>query len=133
MAISLLSSSVGNSGRNVQADVKLIQMLLNNWLRKSSRPPLKVDGIAGRKTISAVSDYQKSFGGLIDGRVDPGGPTLAALVALQGRLLTEGVSDQLRMMTRTLGYSRDAIAASASSSISDVLTEGLIKVKKQLG
>lgn len=75
-----ITGSVGANGRNVPADVKLIQQRLNDL----SRPPLAklvVDGVAGPKTKGMIADFQKKVVGLRapDSRVDPNGRTLAAL------------------------------------------------------
>ncbi len=75
-----ITGSVGANGRNVPADVKLVQQRLNDL----SRPPLAklaVDGLAGPKTKGVIADFQKKVVGLRapDSRVDPNGRTLAAL------------------------------------------------------
>jgi peptidoglycan hydrolase-like protein with peptidoglycan-binding domain len=80
MAISI-RGSVGRGGTNRFEDVCVVQELLN----KQSIPPLSplaVDGIVGPKTIAAIESFQRRVLSIShpDGRVDPGGPTLAALV-----------------------------------------------------
>lgn len=91
MAITVnLTRSVGNGGGNIAGEVKLIQGLLNNWLRTSNATALVVDGKVGPKTSKAITDFQKSFGGVADGRVDPNGATIKKLVALQVELLQKG-------------------------------------------
>jgi hypothetical protein len=76
----IINSSVGRGGINRPEDVRVVQDLLN----KSScapTPALGVDGKIGPKTIAAIEAFQKKV--LLmsrpDGRVDPGGKTLAAL------------------------------------------------------
>jgi hypothetical protein len=72
--------SVGKGATNRTEDVSTVQQLLN-----LSAPPngtrLVVDGAIGAKTIAAIEAFQKSVVKLPnpDGRVDPGGRTLAML------------------------------------------------------
>jgi hypothetical protein len=76
-----LFSSVGRGGANNKADVCTVQTLLNRHVNKLLIQPLKVDGVAGPKTIGAIEAFQRKVVGLSapDGRVDPGGRTLQAL------------------------------------------------------
>lgn len=72
--------SVGSGGFNQLDDVMAVQRQINCQMN----PPrvwLDVDGKAGKKTASAIRDFQRSVLGFKspDGRVDPGGKTLAAL------------------------------------------------------
>ena len=85
-----ITRSVGNGGANIAGEVKLIQSLLNNWLRTTGGTALVVDGKVGPKTGKAIVDFQKSFGGVADGRVDPNGATSRKLAALQVDLLQQG-------------------------------------------
>ncbi len=57
-------------------DVRLIQQLLG----KAGISPGAIDGVAGPKTNGAISQYQKSFLGRPDGRVDPNGQTIKKLL-----------------------------------------------------
>lgn len=72
-----ISQSVGDGGKNVEADVKLVQQLLN----KNHGQSLTADGDCGAKTIAAIKDFQAKKVGLStpDGRIDPGGKTWTAL------------------------------------------------------
>ncbi len=72
-----LSASVGEGGKNVPADVTLVQQLLN----KNHGTSLSTDGGCGPKTIAAIKDFQtKKLGSTKpDGRIDPGGKTWTAL------------------------------------------------------
>ena len=74
-------SSVGNSGANAKFDVMTVQYLLNCVPRSEGGPDLEltVDGLAGPLTIGAISQFQKAHLNWSDGRVDPFGPTLAAM------------------------------------------------------
>jgi peptidoglycan hydrolase-like protein with peptidoglycan-binding domain len=71
--------SVGSGGRNIRGDVYYVQFLLSDYRCRASIPPIKVDGIVGPKTIGAIKAFQEEFTSVVDGRVDPGGPTIAAL------------------------------------------------------
>lgn len=75
-----IRASVGRDGVNRPEDVRVVQELLNQHLR----PPLQrltVDGTAGPNTIAAIEVFQQRVFNMAhpDGRVDPGGRTLAAL------------------------------------------------------
>jgi peptidoglycan hydrolase-like protein with peptidoglycan-binding domain len=78
----MLLSSVGENGTNPKVEVKIVQMLLNDWLGNNRQTLLKVDGIAGPLTIGAIRAFQKAQNIRTDGRVDPAGPTIAGLVRL---------------------------------------------------
>ncbi|HEY3441397.1 MAG TPA: peptidoglycan-binding domain-containing protein [Paludibaculum sp.] len=73
----------GAKSRNLPDDVKAVQEILNRISIANGGPPvpLKVDGIFGPKTNSAIERFQaKQFGPTIaDGRVDPTGQTLVRL------------------------------------------------------
>jgi peptidoglycan hydrolase-like protein with peptidoglycan-binding domain len=67
-----ISGSVGRAGRNKPEDVKFVQRALG----------LNEDGKCGPQTIGAIERFQKSLGqAKPDGRIDPGGPTLRALLS----------------------------------------------------
>jgi peptidoglycan hydrolase-like protein with peptidoglycan-binding domain len=127
-----ITSAVGNGGFNNTADVKLVQMLLNNWLRKANKQPLKVDGIIGPKTIKEITDYQRSFGGVIDGRIDPNGPTIKTLVSLQIELLQQGVSTPIIEMAKRRLYQNphQFISSAQGLDIAAVLNEYFQSVKR---
>src|SRR5262245_18285261 len=74
-----ISASVGQGGKNLQPDVITVQELLNRARDRQNLPPIKVDGFVGPQTVGAIRAFQESRFGWADGRVDPGGPTLAAL------------------------------------------------------
>jgi hypothetical protein len=81
-----IQGSVGQGGRNLGADVKIVQALLNNvpTLQGGPSPKLVVDGLVGPKTTGAIFAFQrKQFGqSHADGRVDPGQRTFNSLLAL---------------------------------------------------
>src|SRR5687767_12140012 len=79
--MSRIAASVGHNGENRPDDVRSIQKLLNEHSLPPLRP-LDVDGHAGEKTIETIRHFQSSKLGLKkpDGRVDPNGRTLRALL-----------------------------------------------------
>lgn len=80
-----LTTPVGKGGNNTNpADNAWVQMMLNKFIVPGclgSLKPLTPDGIIGPKTIAAIKQFQRDIVGFQrpDGRVDPGGATLAAL------------------------------------------------------
>lgn len=81
-----ISVSVGQNGQNRVEDVRLVQQLLNAIPIDHGGPQLKlgVDGQVGPKTIEAIRQFQQHYHLAIDGRVDPGGATLAKLCQIAG-------------------------------------------------
>ncbi|ATB43157.1 hypothetical protein CYFUS_008637 [Cystobacter fuscus] len=79
-----LTGSVGTGGHNADADVRLVQTLLNAH-RLPPRALLPVNGRADPLTVSAITEFQSSMGMRNpDGRVDPGGGTFKALCSGKG-------------------------------------------------
>lgn len=78
-----IQAPVGAGGRNLQLDVVTVQYLLNCVPvgKGGPVPELAVDGLVGPKTIQAIRKFQTTAFGRADGRVDPGGRTIKALVA----------------------------------------------------
>lgn len=78
-----ISASVGKGAVNHKDDSVTVQELLNGVPPEQGgpAPPLKVDGLPWQKTIAAIQHFQKVALGhkWPDGRVDPGGKTLAKL------------------------------------------------------
>lgn len=76
-----ISTQVGKDSPNLKQDVRTIQQLLNRYVA-AGRPLLKVDGVAGPRTIQAIEEFQQQHAGLArpDGVVSPGGPTIRALL-----------------------------------------------------
>ncbi|HEV2748164.1 MAG TPA: peptidoglycan-binding domain-containing protein [Allosphingosinicella sp.] len=81
--MAVLSGSVGKGGKNLAADVIMVQQLLNEHVASLGLPTLVVDGDNGPNTIEAIRRYQKLAVGIAapDGRIDPGGRTWTALAA----------------------------------------------------
>lgn len=79
-----IMKSVGENARNIESDVKKIQLALNNFIKSNELKPLDLlynDGIAGRKTKYAIREFQRKIVGMSypDGRVDPNGKTIRHL------------------------------------------------------
>lgn len=81
-----IRGSVGAGGVNRRDDVRVVQMALNAVVAAAAgpTPPLAVDGYVGPKTIGAIRRFQTMWTRVVDGRVDPRGPTLRALNGLAG-------------------------------------------------
>ena len=79
-----IHGSVGAGGLNRRDDATVIQQALNQVEpgQGGPDPKLKVDGWPWSKTIAAIRTFQRANLGWADGRVDPGGPTLAKLNTL---------------------------------------------------
>jgi peptidoglycan hydrolase-like protein with peptidoglycan-binding domain len=77
-----ISASVGKGGKNLEDDVRAVQVALNRRIKAG----LSVDGKSGPKLITAIYNFQKALGqSRPDGRVDPGRGTARAL-AESGKL-----------------------------------------------
>jgi peptidoglycan hydrolase-like protein with peptidoglycan-binding domain len=86
MAVRLLGS-VGDGGMNRQADVVVVQTLLNAYLQAQGDPNrIPATGMVDNVTIGAISSFQRRAVGLSnpDGRVDPHGPTIRKLCGHAG-------------------------------------------------
>lgn len=75
-----LTGSVGREGNNAVLDVMAVQHLINAY-PPFGQPPLVTDGRCGPRTIAAIEAVERYHLGLAgpDGKIDPAGPTLAAL------------------------------------------------------
>ena len=110
----LLTNSVGQGGINRKEDVFLVQRLLNDAIGATGQPLLKIDGLAGPKTVAAIKRRQQSAGTPMDGRVDPHGPTFKKLVNDFVQHLASGVITARVTPTGLPQYS-DSLYASALS------------------
>jgi hypothetical protein len=74
----VIKASVGYCGTNYKNDVVYVQTLLN---KNMGTPPLAIDGVCGKNTISAIVNFQAEIVCLSkpDGRIDPGGVTIKHL------------------------------------------------------
>jgi hypothetical protein len=82
-----LSGSVGNGGTNRSPDVRIVQVVLNEWRAQNGFRPIAVDGMSGPETISAISAFQDKVTKIVDGRIDPNGPSWRALVAAHNEMV----------------------------------------------
>jgi len=75
-----IEKSVGEGGVNTREDGVVIQILLN-YNRPPPLPPLGVDGGVGKMTKDAIREFQTRVMKMPapDGKVDPGGATIATL------------------------------------------------------
>lgn len=91
-----ISASVGKGGKNKPEDTKVVQELLNAFTKKGGFKRLDVDGLIGPKTIAAIKSMQESVVGMKrgDGRVDPGGETMAALTKGPKKLEAEAKKEE---------------------------------------
>lgn len=81
-----ISASVGQGGVNRSADVKAVQVALNNvpLALGGAGERLALDGKIGPKTIEAISNFQLRWLTVNDKRCDPLGPTLGLANAMAG-------------------------------------------------
>lgn len=81
-----IRGSVGQGGANRREDVRVVQMALNAVVSAAGGPvpSLAEDGYVGPKTVAAIRRFQTMWTRVVDGRVDPRGPTLRALNGLAG-------------------------------------------------
>jgi peptidoglycan hydrolase-like protein with peptidoglycan-binding domain len=93
----VITGSVGRwekGARNLQADVKTVQRLLETAAQKLHAPELDPKGVDGKiarqsaksNTIAAVEAFQKRSNISIDGLIEPGGQTWQALLQAAGPL-----------------------------------------------
>ncbi len=94
-----ISASVGKGGKNKDADVKIVQTLLN----EKHNAGLTVDGDCGIKTIAAIKKFQQEKAGFgsPDGRIDPGGKTWQALTGASGSA-TSTYDDEVQVQPTSL-------------------------------
>jgi len=76
-----ITKSVGKDGVNLPVDVGFVRQLLAAFVKKSGKPPL-VTGPMDQPTIDAITQFQvqEMHLAMPDGRVDPGGKTIKALL-----------------------------------------------------
>jgi hypothetical protein len=81
-----ITASVGRSGKNLGPDTLTVQQLLNgvSEFEGGPKPKLEEDSKCGKLTIGAIQKFQLHHFGWsgADGLVDPDGPTLRKLNAL---------------------------------------------------
>ena len=69
--MSIITTSVGQGGRNTRPDVLIVQDLL----RAQGVSPGKSDGVCGADTIAAIRKFQAGFMAQPDGLIQPGQAT----------------------------------------------------------
>lgn len=80
--------------KNNSNDVKLVQALLNVYLRSKKKTDIKISTKIDDETKKAIIDFQKEVMKLAkpDGRVDPGGKTFKKLMSMRNDSFTvEGI------------------------------------------
>ena len=80
-----ITGSVGKNGTNNEADVRVVQELLNG-----KGASLDVDGKIGGQTIGAIESFQRSLGMSADGLVEPGRNTWKGLIGSGGSVSSGG-------------------------------------------
>ena len=86
----IIRASVGNGGHNDPGDVCVVQRLLNEGV-EAQGVALKIDGIAGPKTIAAILAFQKDVNDVVDGRIDHAGPTIKHLLMRHLQAVARGI------------------------------------------
>lgn len=109
-----IAQSVGAGAVNRAPDVLLIQRLLNNANCAGGLPPLKVDGLAGPKTIASIRQFQARRGCVVDGRVDPGKKTLKELIVSFAQTIDAGVVPIYKLQGQLPTLSGDGYSATWS-------------------
>jgi peptidoglycan hydrolase-like protein with peptidoglycan-binding domain len=74
--------SVGQGGQQLPADARYAQRLLNDWRGANGLPAIAVDGDPRDETIGAITLFQQTVTGEVDGRLDPDGPAIRMLEQL---------------------------------------------------
>ena len=99
----VITGSVGRwekGARNLQADVKTVQRLLETAAQKLQAPDLDPKGVDGKiarqsaksNTVAAIEAFQKRSKISIDGLIEPGGRTWQALLQAAGPLQNDDFS-----------------------------------------
>ena len=113
-----ITNSVGRHGVNIGSDVRIVQALLNRQIVPSSRL-LRIDDVAGSRTIAAILAFQHRLGlAKCDGLVTPAGRTFSALCSLPNSVpITERCLDAFSGAAKMLGASITAIGSHVDPSI----------------
>src|SRR5271154_5835301 len=75
-----ITASVGDGGVNRRDDTTVVQILLNEWRGRNGFAAIGEDGLVGPETIGAITLFQQTVTGIVDGRVDPNGPAEGQLI-----------------------------------------------------
>jgi hypothetical protein len=118
--MSSILGSVGRGGFNSPADVKTVQLLLNQNIAKLlPLMPVPVSGTCDDQTIATIEEFQRKVmqRQTPDGRIDPDGQTIAALgapragTALDGLLLPAPAAKVLQEILTAANLSRATITS----------------------
>lgn len=119
--MSNIKNSVGRRGVNKDQDTKIVQTLLNRHIIPHSRI-IKVDGLVGPNTITAILAFQHRLGlAKPDGLVSPAGRTFSALCTLPYSVpLTEKVLDHFSTFSNMLGKMSSSLISNIESNFKSV-------------
>ncbi len=94
--MSKISKSVGKGGKNEEADVKIVQELLNKFTKLGGYSKLDEDGKVGDKTLAAIAAFQQKVVKMAhpDKLVNPGGPTIKKLNESPSSVAKEAKKDE---------------------------------------
>jgi len=81
-AVRTILASVGRGGLNRSEDVRMVQALLNRYIRPP-QPALVVNGVVDSRLLAALEAFQRRVVRMRrpDGRVEPGSQTFSALAS----------------------------------------------------
>lgn len=117
-----LEDAVGSGGANGVQDTRYLQALLNDWRPRNGRAAIAVDGQVGIETIGTIEDFQEVRTGIVDRRIDPGGPALAALERSHVDDAAEGIQ-----LTEMQELGTEGLALALVRPDPDALVEGVIE------
>ena len=66
----MIRNSVGQDGFNEANDVLYVQLLLCDWLVRTGRAEIAIDGACGPMTISAIITFQNEETSVTDGLIE---------------------------------------------------------------
>ena len=91
-----ISKSVGKGGKNEQADVTVVQELLNKFTKVGGYSKVAVDGKFGPETLAAIKSFQEKVLGMSgpDGLVEPGKNTFKKLNENPSAVAKEAKQDE---------------------------------------
>lgn len=120
----MLMGSVGRKGRNLRADVLLVQRLLNQTLGASS-VPLKVDGLVGVKTIYAIECFQRNVAHFQkpDGLIEPDGKSWGILNRSRAHQVASQPSSLLSDSAKVSAGGKIAWGAKVSAAFKEKVVE----------
>lgn len=86
-----INASVGKHAANIAKDVKIIQALMNVYLRSHGLTSLVIDGKCGDNTIENIKEFQKNEVKLLlpDGRIDAGGKSFKSMLTVYKKILND--------------------------------------------